>query len=170
MLWFGAPQLPVTAAVVVLGALLAVAPPLPLGIGFSHTAHAAEAIPSQEINVPNVGGVIAEITQCRRKEDVLTIRMKLHNTTNQQVSVLVISGSNYDDFYVTAKNKKYFVLRDTENDPLTPPANKYGNLSVELKQGSSWTWWAQYPAPPPDVTSITYFTPLTAPFDLPVTD
>jgi hypothetical protein len=170
MLWpFGAPQLPVTAAVVVLGALLAVAPPLPLGIGFSHTARAAEAIASQEINVTN--GVIAEITQCRRKEGVLTIRMKLHNTTNQQVSVSVISGRNYDDFYVTAKNKKYFVLRDTEKDALTPSAGSLGDLSVTLKQGSSWTWWAQYPAPPPDVTSITFFTPLTAPFeDLRVTD
>jgi imidazolonepropionase-like amidohydrolase len=43
-----------------------------------------------------------------------------------------LPAANFDDYYVTAKNKKYFVLRDSENVPLAPAANSGGDIYSEL--------------------------------------
>jgi hypothetical protein len=164
MLWsFGASWPPEAAAARALRVLLVVATLPALGLGFGHAARAAEALASQEAHVD---GVVAEITRCQRKDDVLTVVMELRNTGGQEVTFYVIYGGNYDEYYFTAKNKKYLMLRDTEDKPLARAAS---STQVTLKPGQSWTWWAKYPAPPPDVTSITYFTYVTLPFeDLPI--
>jgi hypothetical protein len=146
--------------------VLLVAATLPaLGLGLGHAARGqpAEAIASQKAHVDDV---VAEITRCQRKDDVLTVVMELRNTGGQEVSFYPMYSNNYDDYYFTAKNKKYLMLRDTEDKPLARAAS---NTQIKLKPGQSWTWWAKYPAPPPDVTSVTYYTYVTLPFeDLPI--
>jgi hypothetical protein len=129
---------------------------------------AAEMPSALDTEVP---GVTAEITQARRKDGVLTVQMRLVNGSSSEQSFYVVNNRNYDAFYVVAKNKKYFVLRDSEKTPLAPPADAGGGVRVRIKPGASWTWWARYPAPPSEVTSISYYTPLTAPFDdVPISD
>lgn len=125
-----------------------------------------DVIQSQDTNF---GGIVGEITQVKRKDGVLTIKLRLRNASGQDANLKLINSSDYDSYYVTAGDKKYFVLRDTENVPLAPQAS--GDMWVEIAKDGTYTWWAKYPAPPAEVTSVTYYTPISAPFeDLPVTD
>lgn len=119
----------------------------------------------------NVAGVVGEIIECKRKEGVLTIKLRFRNTGAEKVSFYMIDGQNFDAQYVTAGSKKYFVLRDSEKVPLAPQPNSGGNISVNLEPNASWTWWAKYPAPPAEVKSVSYFTSVAPPFeDIPIAD
>ena len=63
--------------------------------------------------------------------------------------------ADYDKLYFIADNKKYFVLTDTEKQPLWGKTE--GN--------------AKFPAPPAAVKSINLLTPVASPFDdVPVSD
>jgi hypothetical protein len=42
---------------------------------------------------------------------VLSIRMRLRNTADDQVSVRLITNAKYDQYYFTAGSKKYLMLR-----------------------------------------------------------
>lgn len=128
----------------------------------------AAAIQTQETNFP---GISAEVVECRRKDGVLTIRLRVRNTGDKPQRVTLISGRDYDKYYVTAGSKKYFILRDTEKTPLAVAADSGGGLTPTIPQGGAYNFWAKYPAPPADVKKIGYITPLGAPFeDVPVTD
>jgi hypothetical protein len=125
------------------------------------------AIQSQDANI---SGIVAEVTECKRADGVLSVRMRLRNTSAAEVTVYLIDKNNYDSYYVTAASKKYFVLRDTENKPLAPQADG-GGVSVTIAKGGQYVWWSKYPAPPNDVKKVGYFTPITPPFDnVPITD
>jgi hypothetical protein len=129
-------------------------------------AQSGDVIQSQDTNF---GGIVGEITQCKRKDGVLTVKLRLRNTSGQDAAIKIITSGNYDSYYVTAGDKKYFVLRDTEDTPLAPQAD--GDLYADIAKDGAYTWWAKYPAPPAEVTSVTYYTPLAAPFeDIPITD
>jgi hypothetical protein len=129
---------------------------------------------SEAQNVNGVSGVVAEIIQCKREGGVLSIRMRLRNTSDAEVSLNLISKSNYDQYYVTAGSKKYFVLRDSEKAPLANPitTDAYtGAVRATIPKGGSFVWYAKYQAPPDEVKKINYYTPVTAPFeDVPVSD
>jgi hypothetical protein len=129
--------------------------------------HAQTPVQSQD---SNISGIVAEITECKRADGVLSMRLRLRNTSDKDVKATLIDKSNYDSYYVTAASKKYFVLRDSEKQPLAPPADG-GGVTVSIAKGASYVWWSKYPAPPADVKKIGYFTPITPPFDnVPVTD
>ena len=134
----------------------------------SAVAQAVNPIQSQDTNT---AGIIAELTECKREDGVLTIRLRLRNTTDKEVRISLINGRNYDAYYVTAENKKYFVLRDSEKNTLASQHDRVGDLAVSLAKGGTYVWWAKYPAPPADVKKISYYTPLTPPFDnVPIKD
>jgi hypothetical protein len=119
----------------------------------------------------NVSGVVAEVTECKRKEGVLSIKVRFRNTSEAEADFNIIDGRNYDMLYVTAADKKYFVLRDTEKTPLASDAGSFGTLRVKLAPGGTWTWWAKYPAPPPEIKSVSYYIPVGPPIeDIPVID
>lgn len=119
----------------------------------------------------NVTGVVAELTECTRKDGVLTVKVRLRNTSTAKAVFEVIEARNYAKFYVTAENKKYFILTDSEKVPLTTQADSLGGLRVSIAPGGSYQWWAKYPAPPPSVKALTFYTPWTPPFDdVPITD
>ena len=127
-----------------------------------------EAIQSQDTNI---GGFVADITECKRKNGVLTLKVRLRNTSDKKANIQPTDGyPAYDQYYLTAGDKKYFVLRDSEGVPLaTDKSNGY--VIVDVEKGGSYTWWAKYPAPPADVTSVSFYTPFAAPFeDVPITD
>jgi hypothetical protein len=128
----------------------------------------AGALATQDTNVP---GIAADFTECKRKEGVLSVKLRFRNTSSAETAVPVISARNYEAFYVAAANKKYFILKDSEGTYLTPSGDGFGNLSVHLPTNQQYTWWAKFPAPPADVKKVTLMTPLAPPFeDIPVTD
>ncbi len=119
----------------------------------------------------NIAGVTAELVECKREDGQLSIKMRLVNTTDKDIQVSPVQNRNYDAYYVTAANKKYFILRDSEKTPLAAQVDNSGNIYASIKKGGAWTWWAKYPAPPADVKKISYYTPITPPFDnVPVKD
>ena len=132
---------------------------------------AAPATPAIQSQDANQAGIVAELTECKRADGVLTVKVRFRNTTSQQIPLRVIDARDYEKFYVTAGNKKYFILKDSEGTYLTPNASSFGNLGVDLAGGQGWLWWAKYPAPSADVTKITLVTPIAPPFeDVPITD
>ncbi len=146
-----------------LAALLVLAP-----LVRAQTPPPAAPLQTQESNVV---GVVAELTECKRKDGVLTVKIRFRNTGAEKASFKLIDRRQYDELYATAGAKKYFVLRDSEKTPLAPPDDSFGQLTVKLEPGAAWTWWAKYPAPPAEVQAINYYTSVTPPFDdVPITD
>ena len=130
---------------------------------------ADEAQPPVQSQETNISGVVAEFAECRSKDGVLTVKIRLRNTSEQPAEFHLITNRNYDDFYVTAGSKKYYVLRDAERDPLAVGADGFGYVNVNIPKGGAYMWWAKYPSPPADQTKINYITPFAAPFeDVPV--
>jgi hypothetical protein len=135
---------------------------------FPCAAQAAPPIQSQDTNTE---GIVAELIECKREEGVLTIKLRLRNTTDKPADVTLIKDRNYDAYYVTAESKKYFVLRDSEKNPLAPQGDGFGYLRAKLGKGGTYVWWAKYPAPPAGVKKVSYYTPLAPPFDnVPIKD
>jgi hypothetical protein len=133
-------------------------------------AQAAKPAEPLQVQETNEAGVVAEFVECKRKEGVLSVRIRFRNTGTQAADWYLVSGGKYDELYVTAEAKKYLVLRDSEQVPLASPGSG-GYVRVALKPGGSWLWWAKYPAPPANVKKINYHMPDVAPFeDIPVTD
>lgn len=96
--------------------------------------------------------------------------MRLVNNSGSKARVKIIDGNDYDNYYLTAGDKKYFVLRDSEGVPLaTPSHNTF--IEPEIEKGGTATFWAKYPAPPPEVREVNFYTKIAAPFeDLPITE
>lgn len=119
----------------------------------------------------NAEGVVAEVTECKRSEGTLSLRIRLKNTGDKSASLWLVRGGKYDDHYVTAGKKKYLMLRDAEKKPLAPASDGGGIVYVGLKKDGVYTWWAKFPAPPADVKKVNYAWPLGPPIDdIPCTD
>lgn len=118
----------------------------------------------QEVNEP---GMVAELTEVTRKDGVLTVKIRFRNTGAEVLHhSFETHHGRYELFYVTAGSQKYFVLKDSEGEPLAP---KY--LTVDLDPGETSTWWAKFPAPPASETTIDLVIPDAPPFeDVPITD
>jgi len=119
-------------------------------------------------------GVVAELTECRRQEGVLTIKVRFRNTSNKPSNLTLTRYMENDNgrFYVTAGNKKYFMLKDSEGVVLSSNSvNESGKIEVKLEPEQTFLWWAKYPAPSADVKKINFMMPVTPPFeDVPITD
>jgi hypothetical protein len=123
---------------------------------------------SQDTNLP---GIVAEFTECKRKEGVLSVKVRLRNVSPKEIGIAVFNQRNWQSYYYTAANKKYFILKDSDGTYLTPATDGIGSLEVRLQKDQQYVWWAKFPAPPADVKKITFMTPLTPPFeDIPITD
>jgi hypothetical protein len=119
----------------------------------------------------NTSGVSADVTECKRKEGVLTLKIRLRNTGTSEARLGLIASRSYDKYYLTAGSKKYFILRDTEKTPLASAADNIGDLDVHIPANGAYTWWAKYPAPPADVKAVNVYTPIAPPIDdVPITD
>lgn len=133
----------------------------------AQTPAAAAPLQTQETSV---AGVVAEFTECKRKDGVLTVKIRFHNTGAEKASFKVVPRGQLDAFYATTGDKKYLVLR-AEGTPMAAHDDDTRKLRVDLQPGATWTWWAKYPAPSADVKAINYYTPVTPPFDdVPITD
>jgi hypothetical protein len=128
------------------------------------TTASAGVIQTQETNTQ---GLVAELTECKRKDGVLNVKLHIRNTSGGIVTFYTGRLDDYDKTYVTADKKKYFILTDTEKQPLSGKTS--GNES--LNPGQTFNWWAKFPAPPAAVKSINLLTSVASPFDdVPIND
>ena len=86
----------------------------------------------------NVAGIVADVTECKRKEGVLTLKIRFRNTGAQEVRLGVIQSRNYDAYYLTAGSKKYFILRDSEKTPLAPQPTGGGDIEEPIPANGSF--------------------------------
>ena len=115
-----------------------------------------------DVNYPDI---VAEVSECKRSEGTLTLKIRLKNTGDKDTSFYIVGGHGYDKHYITAGKKKYLIMRDAEKKPLAPAPNPVGDVYVSIKKGGVWTWWAKFPAPPADVKKVEYIWPIGSPID-----
>jgi hypothetical protein len=161
------PMIPAVAIIAALFCIAALGGPAGILPSMAQTAPGA-LTDAQDVN--GTPGLVAEIVQCKRANDTLSIRLRLRNTGAQDIKDWRLVNGNIDQFYVVAGSKKYFVLRDSEKTPLaTAFTGSYGTVDISIPKGGAYTWFAKYPAPPSDAKTVSFYTPLTVPFeDIPV--
>ena len=116
----------------------------------------ADALASITTNFP---GVVADVTEFRRKGPVLTALVRLRN----QGSALASVDIRFSEAYVMeAGTKKYQVLKDEDGAYIaSAPARVYEGL----KDGGTQIVWMKFPAPTPEVHTATLVVPGMSPFE-----
>jgi len=136
-------------------------------------AIAAKPIATGETNWE---GVAIKVMSVVRKNNVLTVKFAAVNEGDAQQTVW-FGFTRTDVCYAVDEGSgtKYYVLTDKEGNPLAPAndfidINKAG-LKRPLPPGKTLRVWMKYPAPPPEVKTITLFLNETEPIeDVPITD
>jgi len=136
---------------------------------------APSAVPTDVIQSEetNEEGVVGELIECRRSASVLNVKVRFRNTSDKRAQVTFThwnDGNDNPKFYVTAGNKKYFLLTDASGTVLSSNSTDNG-VHADLDPGKTYLWWAKYPAPPAEITKINLMMPVAPPFeDVPITD
>jgi hypothetical protein len=130
-------------------------------------APAAASLASQETNW---SGVVAEVTELRRKGNTLTAKVRFRNQGGAEAEPDV----HYNEVYVMdlGAGKKYEVLKDEKGNYIAGLRSGWNNRWYDKVQpGQSATIWMKFPAPPLDVKAVTLQVPGVPPFeDLPIQD
>jgi hypothetical protein len=111
----------------------------------------------------------AELYECKRKEGVLTLKVRFKAAgAGTEIDL------PYKDTYVVdvASGKKYFVLRDSDKVAVATATQGWGDRVREgVGAGGTFSAWWKFPAPPPATKKISFFLPKSEPFeDVPITD
>ena len=145
-------------------------------LGFALGAPVALAqVPAIQTQDINQAGIVADLTEAKRSDGVLSVKIRLKNTGAKPEHVKIYESAptrKTDAFYVQAEGKKYLPLRDSEKVALASAPDSYdGTLGPVIAPGATFTWWAKYPAPPANLKKFSFYWPLGSPFDdVPITD
>ena len=149
--------------------LLAVAA---LGAAAAHAA-SAQALASAPTNWP---GVELDLMSIERKGNVLTVKWAVTNGNDDRQSVRFGLTSKATTYLVDEENgTKYYALTDQDGNALASEhdyidGNTFG-ISDTLDAGATARYWAKFPAPPPEVKTLTVLFDQTEPFEeVPITD
>ena len=130
-------------------------------------AGAAAVIATQDTNW---SGVVAELTELRRRGNTLTAKVRLRNGSPDKQAVEV----KFEDVYRmdAANAKKYEVLRDEKGTYIAGVRSGWGDRWYDtLEPAQVHVVWMKFPAPPPEVTAITLQLANMPPFEeLPIQD
>lgn len=155
----------VLAALCALAALLAPAAPA--------QAAPAEPLASAPANWP---GVEVSLMALERKGNVLTVKWAVSNGGDEQATLRFGLTSKATSYLVDEENgTKYYVLTDQDGNALASEhayidGNTWG-ISDYLEAGATVRYWAKFPAPPPEVKTLTVLFDQTEPFEeVPITD
>jgi hypothetical protein len=134
------------------------------GAGPAATAAAAPAGASLASQETNWQGVVADVVELQRKGNTLTAKVRFRNggTDDRQVEV------KFDEVYLMdAPNaKKYEVLRDEKGVYIAGLRSGWNDRWYDtLKASQTHLIWMKFPAPPPEVNTITLQLPNTPPFE-----
>ena len=124
-------------------------------------AAAGPVLATEETNWP---GIVAEVTEFRRKGNTLTTRVRLRNGGGARQEVGVV----YPEVYImdAAGGKKYEVLKDEQGHYIAALSQGWGDRWMErLEPGQSQSVWIKFPAPPAEVKAVTLQIPKVPPFE-----
>lgn len=111
----------------------------------------------------------AELYECKRKQGVLTVKVRFRATAKTEIEL------PYDETYVidVGSGKKYAVLRDSDKNVIAS-TSKYttgDKIKESIGAGDTFNAWWKFPAPPAATTKITFALPNSEPFeDVAITD
>lgn len=134
--------------------------PLPI-LQITH-AQPSPVIQSQETSFP---GILAELIQCKRKKGVLTVKVRLKNTSSKGVKTWWRDVQKNVYLMDEANQKKYFILKDANGEYIC-------NVDTgDIPPNMSKIAWFKFPAPPSEVKEISIILSLSSPFeDVPIED
>ena len=136
---------------------------------------AAEPIATVETNWD---GISIDVMALERKGSVLTLKWAVRNDGQASTRVeFTITGKNVRTYVVDEESgTKYYVLTDKEGHSVASSHTYLGSdtygLRIEARAGKSSRLWMKFPAPPPEVKSVTlFFDEAAEPLeDVPITD
>jgi hypothetical protein len=124
-------------------------------------AAAGPLLATEDTNWP---GIVAEVTEFRRKGNTLTARVRFRNGSSRQAGVDFIYGEVY--IMDAAGGKKYQVLKDEQGHYIAALSQNWGDRWTEgIEAGTSQSVWMKFPAPPPEVKAVTLQIPKVPPFE-----
>ena len=121
----------------------------------------AGTLASQETNWK---GVLAEVTEFRRKGNTVTAKIRLTNRGSEDPQVEI----KYEAVYLidTGAGKKYNVLRDEKGEYIAATNPGWADRwYTRLKQTEAQVIWMKFPAPPAEAKAITLQLPNMPPFE-----
>lgn len=121
----------------------------------------------------DVEGVVAEVIESVRKGDMLSVRVRFRNTsTEPQKLSLARGGMSYHTAnYIVAGDTRYDIRRDTAGNVLATPRDGGGWLEPTIRPKGTFSWWANYLAPPAAQKSYTLYLRVGPPIpDVPIID
>lgn len=124
------------------------------GVASAQSQASATSKPPLASGITNTGTAEALVTEAIRKGDILTIKIRFAPIVPDKMESIYarISDQDYENsFYVLAGDKKYLLLKDSQDTPLASP-----QLSIRNTKDSpvSGTWYGRFPAPPKDITEV----------------
>ena len=134
-----------------------------LWIGFGLLI-AAEVIQTQENET--LEGVESDLTKLSIRNDVLTLRFKIRNSSGKACTIEYY----FKDCYIidAANQKKYFPLKDSDGQFIGGPKEKDwegGRYRVSIEADSSAGFWLKFPVPADDLETIDISIPGFFPFE-----
>lgn len=140
-----------------LGALLAITGFTP--VAFAQTQTEAPSAAPLATGLTDGGAAEAQVVEAVRTGDILTIKLRFKPLATNKVERIYdsISKDAYENsFYVLAGNKKYLLLTDSNDMPLTNP---YLVIRASKDSPIAGSWHGRFPAPPKDVTEVSLTIP-----------
>lgn len=135
---------------------------------------AAEPIATVETNLD---GISLDVIALTRKGSVLTLKWAVRNDGEKSTEVKFHITGNVLTYVVDEESgTKYYVLTDKEGNAVASSHNYLDSTGwgIELKAlaGKSSRLWMKFPAPPPEVKTVTlFFNKAVEPLeDVPITD
>lgn len=124
------------------------------GVNAAQAQALSTSKPPLATGITNTGSAEAQVTEAVRNGDILTIKVRFAPIVPDKLESIYtrITEEDYENsFYVLAGDKKYLLLRDSEDTPLASP-----RLSIQNSKDSpvSGTWYGRFPAPPKDITEV----------------
>lgn len=144
---------------------------IPLSLALTLCAGSASASDPIAVAEGEAFGLRAEITELKRTGgNTVTLRFVLVNETGNDLNTRVdIFGGTADLRQVHLIDdegmKKYLPVMDSQNNCVCS-----SGLPPSLRDGQSLNLWARFPAPPPEVTTVSLMLPRFIPTEVPVSD
>lgn len=150
-----------TAAACALGASMALAT-----IGQAAFAQTPADSPAPlATGMTETGTAEGQVVEAVRSGDILSIKVRFKPVVQSKTEMVYSSISQNDienSFYVIAGKKKYQLLKDSNDKPLTNP-----KLVLRTSKDSpiAGAWQGKFPAPPKEITEVSLTIPAVETFD-----
>lgn len=110
----------------------------------------------------------AQVVEATRSAGVLTLRVRFQRAQGAGSVETIYGSPGKDDIYVIGGANKLFPLTDAEGKPLVTP-DLFLRLNADMPVAG--TWFGKFPAPPPEVKTVSLVLPNVEPLDsIPLSD